>query len=54
MTKFTAKARLYLALAIIGIIFLVYSIKIRNLILLVASVLFAAVSADNISCNLRK
>lgn len=54
MMKLTKKAAIYLSLAIIGLIFAVYAIKAKNYILLAASVLFAAVSADNIFCNLKK
>ena len=53
MMKFTAKAVIYLVLSIIGAIFLIYSIKTKNLILLISAVLFAAVSADNVFCNLK-
>ena len=52
--KFTAKSTIFLLLAILGLVFAMYSIKIKNYILLAASVLFAVVSADNIFCNLRK
>ena len=54
MKKLTKKAAAYLILAITGIAFAAYSIKARNYILLVAAVLFAVVSADNIFCNLKK
>jgi len=54
MARLTKKAAAYLVLAIIGLIFAVYSTKARNYILLVAAILFAAVSADNIFCNLKK
>ena len=54
MERLTKKAAAYLVLAIIGLIFAVYSTKARNYILLVAAILFAAVSADNIFCNLKK
>lgn len=52
MKKLTAKASVYLALAIIGLAFAVYSIKAKNYILLSVSIIFAIVSADNIFCNL--
>ena len=52
--KFTAKSTVFLLLAIIGLVFAAYSIKIKNYIMLVASILFAAVSTDNIFCNLKK
>ena len=53
MKKFTAKAKIFLLLAIIGLGIGAYSIKIKNYILLAAAVLFAFVSADNIFCNLK-
>jgi len=54
MKKFTTKAAVFLIFAIIGVLVAVYSVKIENHILLAAAVLFAAVSADNIFCNLKK
>lgn len=54
MTKLTKKAVIYLVLSMMGLIFAVYSIKVKNYILLVVAILFAAVSADNIFCNLRR
>ena len=54
MRKFTIKAVSYLILAIIGLIFAVYSIKIENYSLLIVAILFAGVSTDNIFCNLRE
>lgn len=54
MTRLTKKAAAYLILAIIGLIFAAYSIKAGNYILLVAAILFAAVSADNIFCSLKQ
>jgi|GEM_PF-3970869 hypothetical protein len=54
MKRLTAKSSAYLALAIIGIAFAAYSIKAKNYILLPISIVFAAVSADNIFCNLKK
>ena len=54
MKKFTTKAAVFLIFAVIGALIVVYSIKIKNYILLVAAALFAAVSADNIFCNLKK
>ena len=53
MKRFTTKAGIFLVLAIAGMLVAVYSIRIKNNILLVAAVLFAAVSADNIFCNLK-
>ena len=53
MKKFTAKSIVFLVLAAIGALVAVYSIKTENHILLAAAVLFAAVSADNIFCNLK-
>ena len=53
MKKFTAKSVAFLILAVIGMLVALYSIRIKNQILLVAAVLFAAVSADNIFCNLK-
>ena len=53
MRKFTPKAAIFLILAIAGGIVALYSIKAQNYILLVIAVLFAAVSADNIFCNLK-
>ncbi len=52
MKRFTAKAIVYLVLSIIGISFVIYSIKIKNYILLAVAILFAFVSTDNIFCNL--
>ena len=54
MKRFTTKAAIFLILAVIGAIVAVNSVKMQNYILLVAAILFAAVSADNIFCNLRK
>jgi hypothetical protein len=54
MKRFTAMASAFLALAIIGLCAAVYSIAIRNYILLAVSIIFAVVSADNIFCNLKK
>lgn len=48
------RALVYTVLTIIGVIFIVYSIKLKNYILLAAAVLFAFVSADNIFCSLGK
>ena len=53
MKKLTARAAAYLTLAIIGLAFAVYSIKIKNYILLAVSAIFALVSIDNIFCNLK-
>ena len=53
MKKFTIKSTVYLILAIIGTIFTIYSIKVKNYILLIVAILFAIVSADNIFCNLK-
>ena len=53
MTKFTAKAVIYLVLSVIGLMFSIYAVRTKNLILLIASILFALVSADNIFCNLK-
>jgi len=53
MKRFTTKTAIFLILAVIGAIVAVYSIKIKNYILLVVAILFAAVSTDNIFCNLR-
>ena len=54
MKKFSKKAAIYLILAIIGLIFAIYSLKVKNYVLLVVAILFALVSADNIFCNLKK
>lgn len=54
MKKLTAKATAYLILAIVGLAFAIYSIKVKNYILLAVSAIFALVSADNIFCNLKK
>ncbi len=54
MKRFTTKAAIFLILAIIGVIAAVYSIKMQNYTLLAVAILFAAVSADNIFCNLGK
>ena len=53
MKKFTIKLTIYLILAIIGIIFAIYSIKVKNYVLLIVAILFTVVSADNIFCNLK-
>ncbi|MBI2658984.1 hypothetical protein HYX05_02675 [Candidatus Woesearchaeota archaeon] len=54
MKKFTPKAMIFLILAAIGAAVAAYSIKVQNHVLTIAAILFAAVSADNIFCNLRK
>ena len=54
MRRFTQKATIYLILAIIGTMFIVYSIKLKNYVLLITTILFTAVSADNIFCNLKR
>lgn len=54
MRKLTARASVYLVLAIIGILFALYSIKLENYALLVIAVLFAFVSAENIFCSIGK
>ena len=53
MKRLTNKALVFLALSAVGLAFALYSIKAKNYILLVVSILFAAVSADNIFCNLK-
>ena len=53
MKRLTAKSIVYLVLSIIGIAFAIYSIRIKNYILLIAAILFALISADNIFCNLK-
>ena len=53
MSKLTKKSAVFLLLAIIGLIFAIYSVKVKNYILLAAAILFALVSADNIFCNLK-
>ena len=53
MRQFTAKSTIFLVLSLIGAAFAVYSIAIKNYILLVVAILFVFVSADNIFCNLR-
>lgn len=53
MKRLAAKSAVYLALAVAGFSSAVYSIMAKNYILLVISVVFALVSADNIFCNLR-
>ena len=53
MRKLTIKSIIFLVLAITGVAFAVYSLKIKNKLLLVVSILFALVSADNIFCNLK-
>ena len=54
MKKFTARASVYLILTLIGAMFAIYSIKLMNPVLLIVSILFAVVSADNIYCGLGK
>jgi len=53
MKRLTGKAAVFLALSAAGIAAALYSLKIRNYILLAITILFAAVSADNIFCNLK-
>ena len=53
MKEFTPKAAIFLILAVMGTVVAVYSIKIKNYTLLAVAILFAAVSADNIFCNLK-
>ena len=53
MKRLTAKSTVFLVLAILGLVFAVYSFKIKNYALLVVAVLFALVSADNIFCKLK-
>ena len=53
MKKLTAKSGIYIALAVAGLAFAVYSVKSKNYALLAVSILFALVSADNIFCNLK-
>ena len=48
------RAFIYAILTIIGILIIIYSIKIKNYILMVVAVLFAYVSADNIFCSFGK
>ncbi len=52
MKRLTWKASIYLILAAFGTSAVVYSIKVGNYVLLVAAILFALVSLDNIFCNL--
>ena len=54
MKKFTKTATVYLILATIGVAFAIYSITVKNYILLIVAILFAFVSADNIFCNLKE
>ena len=54
MKRFTTKAAVFLILAVIGVIVAVNSVKMQNYLLLAVAILFAAVSTDNIFCNLRK
>ncbi len=54
MIRLTAKTTIYFILTIIGTISAVYSIKIKNYLLLIVAILFTVVSADNIFCNLKK
>lgn len=53
MKRFTVKASLYLILAVTGLAFAAYSIKVKNYVLLAIAILFTIVSADNIFCNLK-
>ncbi|MBI2541170.1 hypothetical protein HYV80_00475 [Candidatus Woesearchaeota archaeon] len=53
MTRITQKAAVYIALAVAGMAFAAYSIKMKNYILLAVSAVFALVSADNIFCNVK-
>lgn len=53
MRAFTPKAIIFLILAVIGLAAAVYSVQMSNHILTSVAILFAAVSADNIFCNLR-
>ena len=54
MRELTTKATIFLVLAVIGLMFAIYSINAKNYILLTVSILFAAVGADNVFCNLKK
>ena len=54
MKKLTKKAAVFLVLSAMGLAFVMYSIKAKNYVLLAAAILFAAVSADNIFCSLKK
>ena len=54
MRRLTNKAFVFLALSAVGLAFALYSIKAKNYILLIVSILFVAVGIDNIFCNLKK
>ena len=48
------RAFVYAILAIMGILLIIYTIKIKNYILAVAAILFVYVSADNTFCGYGK
>ncbi len=54
MSILAPRASLFIVLAIAGILVSFYAAKIHNTILLIAAILFTIVSADNISCSLKK
>ena len=47
------RAYFYFALTIVGVIFVFYSIMLRNHVLLAIAILFSIVSADNIFCGFK-
>ena len=47
------RAYTYFALAVAGVIFIFYSIRVRNYALLATAILFSIVSADNIFCGFK-
>lgn len=52
MKKLTKRGAVYFILTIIGIMSAIYLISIKNYKLLAVSILFAGVSAYNITCDL--
>lgn len=51
MKKFNTRFMVFLILSIIGMVVAVHSVILKNSVLLIASILFAAVSTYNIFCK---
>ena len=52
MKRLPTRSAVYLVLATIGVLFVFYSMKIGNYIMVASSFLFMLVSIDNIFCGL--
>lgn len=52
--RLTKRGYTYLVLTTIGVVFTIYSIQVKNYILLIIAILFTLVSTDNIFCDLGK